>query len=284
MYIIVYPLLGLPHCHIFEEEDKLRESHDVDTIVSAEIPDPATDQELYDIVKSCMIHGPCGHYNEKSPCMAEVNGTLQCTKNFAKDYSEVTNMNVDGYPKYKRIKGGHTVNVRNFDLDNSWVVSYNPYLSRKYNAHINVEVCSSVKSVKYIFKYVYEGHDAAIVQMSTTDGTGAFNWDEIQTFLDTRYVGTAESMWRLSKYEMSHRSHAIERLPVHKPQQQTVVFEERAQENMPRAAERNGTKLTKWFELNQTDTDERNYFYYGTPYKYVWKKVNKQFQWSKRKI
>ena len=28
-------------------------------------------------------------------------------------------------------------------------------------AHLNVEYCASVKSVKYLFKYVYKGHNVA---------------------------------------------------------------------------------------------------------------------------
>ena len=37
-------------------------------------------------------------------------------------------------------------------LDNRWVVPYSPYLLLKYGSHINVEVCVSVESVKYLYK------------------------------------------------------------------------------------------------------------------------------------
>ena len=44
---------------------------------------------------------------------------------------------------------------------------YNPYLLAKFNCHINVEVCTTVKSVKYIYKYVYKGYDSASVELGS---------------------------------------------------------------------------------------------------------------------
>ena len=35
-----------------------------------------------------------------------------------------------------------------------YVVPYNPYLTKKYNAHNNVEICSGNKYCKYLYKYV----------------------------------------------------------------------------------------------------------------------------------
>ena len=47
-------------------------------------------------------------------------------------------------------------------LENKYIVPYNPYLSKKYNAHINVEICSSIQSFEVEFsKYLLsigEGH------------------------------------------------------------------------------------------------------------------------------
>jgi hypothetical protein len=49
-------------------------------------------------------------------------------------------------------------------------VPYNPLLSLRYNCHINVEVCSSVAAVKYLYKYVYKGHDRAMVEVHERAG------------------------------------------------------------------------------------------------------------------
>ena len=46
-------------------------------------------------------------------------------------------------------------------------------LLQKYDCHINVEDCVSIKSLKYLYKYVYKGHDAANIhlqQMTAYDG------------------------------------------------------------------------------------------------------------------
>ncbi|KAI8553607.1 hypothetical protein RHMOL_Rhmol05G0028800 [Rhododendron molle] len=53
--------------------------------------------------------------------------------------------------------------VRGQRIDKRDVMPYNTYLSRKYNSHINVEVCAEIRSVKYIHKYIYKGHDRTMM-------------------------------------------------------------------------------------------------------------------------
>jgi hypothetical protein len=72
--------------------------------------------------------------------------------------------NVNGYPIYQHRDTGHTIVVHGIELDNRWVVPHNVYLSTKYDAHINVEVCNNIRVVKYLFKYIYKGHDRATVE------------------------------------------------------------------------------------------------------------------------
>lgn len=50
-------------------------------------------------------------------------------------------------------------------MDNHWVVPYNPYLTRHFKAHINIEVCSSAQAIKYIYKYIYKGSDCTTIQI-----------------------------------------------------------------------------------------------------------------------
>ena len=68
---------------------------------------------------------------------------------------KVRSKELDSCPVYRRREDGQKVKVRKEWLDNRWVVPYNPVLLMRYNCHINVEICCSIKSVKYLYKYMY---------------------------------------------------------------------------------------------------------------------------------
>ena len=142
-------------------EDKLMDSDDIDSLISAEIPDLDEQPRLYNVVKSCMLHGPCGTKYPHLPCMQ--NDDKVCSKGFPKKFCPETIPDVNGYPLYRRCNDDRSIIVKGEKLDNRSVVPYCPWLSLKYNAHINLEACSSVKSVKYLHKYIYKGHDCAKV-------------------------------------------------------------------------------------------------------------------------
>ncbi|GFY19856.1 ATP-dependent DNA helicase [Trichonephila clavipes] len=81
LYTIEWQKRGLPHAHILVWlKDRIR-PEEIDQIISAEIPDPLIDQELFDIVTKHMIHGPCGAFNMTSPCME--NGKYPAVKHLA---------------------------------------------------------------------------------------------------------------------------------------------------------------------------------------------------------
>ena len=112
-----------------------------------------------------MMHGPCGTGNPNLPCM--VDG--KCSKRFPKEYVEETYAGSDGYLHYRRRNTGLCVHKNGVPLDNKYVVPYNPYLLMKYNAHINVEICSSIVSCKYLYKYVYKGPDMASLGLEVAE-------------------------------------------------------------------------------------------------------------------
>jgi hypothetical protein len=181
-----------------------------------------------------------------------------------------------------------------FTFDNRWVVPYNPYLSLFFNCHINVEVYTSVAVVKYLYKYVYKGHDRAQVDIGPVDaiapnGTAAGQprmRDEIKIYQDGRYVSASKASHRLYGFDL-HKEHPnVVRLDVHLKGRQTILF----QEGTDAAAVLNRnphTTLTAWFAFNKTTREHLNpsaplrlafsTLYHDFPRIATWKKKEKQW-------
>lgn len=53
---------------------------------------------LHELVRTHMIHGPCGDVNPRCPCME--NG--KCSKAYPKEFLPATLVNDAGYPHYRR--------------------------------------------------------------------------------------------------------------------------------------------------------------------------------------
>ncbi|XP_046452737.1 uncharacterized protein LOC124200510 [Daphnia pulex] len=290
IHVIEFQKRGLPHCHMLiwiDQHDVPTTEFEIDKTISAEIPDPETHPELHKIIMSNMIHGPCGTINPNSPCM---DGS-KCTKSFPKSFSPSTVINSNGYPTYRRRDTGisYPLNDKpNFRrVDNSWVVPFNAYLSLKYNSHINLEFCASVTSVKYIFKYIYKGHDCANVQISRAEnqqGQQEIVWDETKQFLEARYVSAPEACWRILKYPLCFRSHAVSRLAVHLPQEQPVYFQPGFEDRSMLNAATKITTLTAWFKLNQDHESARQYYYREIPNHFCFDKNQRRWKPRKKRI
>lgn len=98
MYSIEWQKRGLPHVHILLWLEEKMKPDMIDKVICAEIPDPELDPALHEIVKSTMIHGPCGALNRNSPCM--FNGS--CSKKYPRPLLRETQTGDDGYSKYRR--------------------------------------------------------------------------------------------------------------------------------------------------------------------------------------
>ena len=244
IYVIEFQKRGLPHAHIliiFQNNLDYLSCEIIDRLVSAEIPDPNLCPNLYQIVIRQNLHGPCGEDNPNCPCMKD--GI--CTKGYPKEFNDVTKVGEDSYPVYRRRDDGRTVERRGCILDNRWVVPYNPYLTAKYKCHINVEVCALIDSVKYIYKYVYKGHDRAMVQIGESI-------DECKEYIDARYVSASEAFWRLFSFKMHSQSHRVIRLPCHLPNMQYTTFNDT--DTISEVRDNNArTQLTQFFILCQID-------------------------------
>lgn len=243
----------------------------------AEIPDAESQPRPFETVRSMMVHGPSGVLNPRSVCMESGAYVKNCPKSFARETVE----NVNGYPVYRRRDDGTSFLVRKNNVDNRWIVPYNPWLSTKFNAYINVEVRSTVRSVKYLSWYVCKGYDSANVQIRQLfqrTEQGVLIWDEVTSFMDARYVSAPESMWRLNENEMHKQSHTIPRLAVHLPLQQNLIFREENEVEAFQRAETSDTTLTAFFKLNAEDPNAREFHYHQIPEHYVWDVARKKWK------
>jgi hypothetical protein len=76
------------------------------------------------------------------------------------------------------------------------------------NAHINVEVSVDIRSVKYLFKYVYKGPNYVVAVIA-----GPIN--EIQQYIDAIYLNVAKGVDSLLSFKKHMEWLPVIRLVVH---------------------------------------------------------------------
>ncbi|KAF7127851.1 hypothetical protein RHSIM_Rhsim11G0017500 [Rhododendron simsii] len=235
VFTIEFQKRGLPHMHallFLKGLDKIRTCAQVDNLVCAGFPYPKDDPELFEIVKCCMLHGPCGERNPQAPCME--NG--ECTKRYPRDFVDATSMDEDGYPIYRRHK-----------ID---------------------QVCARMRHVKYIHKYIYKGYDCATMVL------GSIN--EIQQYLDGRYIGPPEAACRIFGHHLHEEVPTVMRLDLHLPGMHCVYFNlnETLESIRARATHQKST-LTEFFSWYASNPIACAYTYQEFPQHFVWKKTEK---------
>ncbi len=158
------------------------------------------------------------------------------------------------------------------------MVPHNPYLIRKFNAHINVEVSVGIRSVKYLFKYVYKGQDRAVVQVD-----GLMN--EIKQYIDIQYLSAAEAVDSLLLFKQHTEWPLVTRLVVHLPRQHNVVFNEDDDlEAVAQRAANQQTTLTGYFAYNAANEGSRHVLYTDFPRQHVWKAREKRWASCQRGV
>ena len=225
-----------------------------------------------------MIHGPCGVPKKSAPCSRDG----RCSKRFPKAFSAVTTNAEDGYPVYRRSDNGRVVNVGRAQLDNRWVVPSNLYFLLKFNAHINVEICSTVSAVKYLYKYVYKGHDGAIIEFKAggenVDTAEAKSVNEISQYLECRYMSATEACYRIVAYELHANMPHVLRLALHTKDRRPVYFSE--QDDLEDVLSRpvKNTTLTGRFLAIQNLSSAKDVTYTNFPDKFVWDKSKHEWK------
>ncbi|KAL0758817.1 hypothetical protein Bca101_074967 [Brassica carinata] len=246
-------------CRVFKM--KTPSSEVVDEIISAELLNKEEDPEAYNLVTKHMIHGPCGVINQKSPCMEN----NVCTKKYTPPYNGSTSIDKSGDVLYRRRRNENESVVKNGAiLNNTFVVPHNIKLLKKYEAHINVEWCNCTSAVKYLFKYITKGVDRASVVIekgstTTTSDTVTSGepkervmkqHNEIQDYIDARYLSACESMWRTFAFHIHKRKPSVEKLIIHLEGEHKITI--KATDNLGRVIRKPGiekTMFTEWMVL-----------------------------------
>jgi hypothetical protein len=114
----------------------------------------------------------------------------KCSKQYPRAFTKETHCDEDGYPIYQHQNNGNVfVDAKGRRVDNHSIMPHNMYLTAKYNGHINVEICFSISSVKYLYKYIYKGHDCATAMLESHN--------KIKQYFNVQYVSAFEAAWRL---------------------------------------------------------------------------------------
>ncbi|XP_013745491.2 uncharacterized protein LOC106448109 [Brassica napus] len=291
VYTIEFQKRGLPHAHIllwFEGFKGEATAEVIDKYISAELPDKETDKEGFELVERHMIHGPCGNQRPLSPCMEKG----ECTKNYPKPYSSHTKIDKSGFVVYKRrVNSRASVFKGDIELDSRYVVPHNLSIIRKYKAHINIEWCCKTGAIKYLFKYITKGVDRAMALLQQTgsqDRAGLekkkehLEMDEIDRYLECRYISACEASWRLFSFHVHHNQPSVMKLTLHLPGKQRLVYDQNkrlaevlSQEDIEK------TMLTAYFVANQTYEEARELTYIQFPEHFVYHSDNKT--WTPRK-
>ncbi|XP_076927004.1 uncharacterized protein LOC143590390 [Bidens hawaiensis] len=288
VYTIEFQKRGLPHCHLLlwvTPLYKIKDASEVDRYISAKIPDPSTDPHLYKIVTDLMIHGPCGLLKPTSTCMSS--GT--CSKSFPKPYQQETSFDNKGHVHYKRQIDGFTVLKGDLKLDNGFVVPYNRTLSLHFMAHINVEYCGWSMLIKYLFKYISKGADrvhytVTKMQDVTDPSQQEFSrLNEIQNFLDSRFICPHEASWRIFNFYIHDRIPTVQTLAVHLENMQNITFRDNDHlDNLATNMFNRRTTLTEWLHNNRNDNSGRHLRYIDYLTEYSWRSQSRS--WVRRSL
>uniref|UniRef100_A0A0K0F1U6 SUN domain-containing protein n=1 Tax=Strongyloides venezuelensis TaxID=75913 RepID=A0A0K0F1U6_STRVS len=215
-----------------------------------------------------MVHSRCDISKTKVPCWNEEKNI--CTKKFPEQYHKVTFITSKGKVNIKRSFNSLLDITDRFGnkVNNDFCVTYNSYLSFKYNSHINVKICESVLSPKYLFKYTHKSNGdkiaANVVEIVNSK-------DEAKLHIDSRYVEPSEAVWRIMEYPILYKDWTVVRLAVHLINEECTVADEINNDNNNCFKAEKGYKstLVAHFNVNKNDINARKYLYNETP-EYYW--------------
>ena len=230
IHVVEFQKRGLPHAHVAlrivgAQPDS---AEVVDRYISCEMPDQVLQPELYDLVSTHMIHRKC------------VEG--RCYKPGPAATSTTTGAHGPGRTRVVGCKYGYPfpclAETTFDDSGRCWhrrrtaadmrVVSYNGALLLTFKCHINVQVASTAKMIKYLHKYMHKGGDTITIAVNTTAGSTAEARapSEYDTWETERYISSTEAVWRILGYDINGCEPVVDAVGVHLPQRDFISFSE----------------------------------------------------------
>jgi hypothetical protein len=132
--------------------------------------------------------------------------------------------------------------------------------------------------IKYLFKYVTKGADRtkAYFEVSSDasskpseNNTAPKN--EIQEYIDARFLSTCEALWRSFEFDIHYRMPSVERLTVHLPNMNFVRYKKGSDlKSLLSSPAAKKTMLTEWFEANKKHSSARTLTYCDFPKEWSW--------------
>jgi len=95
--------------------------------------------------------------------------------------------------------------------------------------------------------------------------------NEIKAHLDGRFIGPIKAYWKIFEFNIYRESLAVQRLPIHLPNEHYVNFHAHQTVNEVLARQNvKKTQLTAWFDYNFAYDDGLSLIYWQFPQHYTW--------------
>jgi hypothetical protein len=88
-------------------------------------------------------------------------------------------------------------------------------------------ICSSIKAVKYLYKYIYKGLDGTSYSVDKFDNGDKVVIDEIKRSRDARCVTPSEAAYRLYGFSSYQMYPLVFQLTIHLPGMHMVAYNEK---------------------------------------------------------
>ncbi|XP_073151878.1 uncharacterized protein [Henckelia pumila] len=132
-------------------------------------------------------------------------------------------------------------------------------------------------SIKYIYKYIHKGPDRVALELRNRQSC-----DEIQQYVDGRWICAPEALWRIYSFEFSRMYSSVIRLQIHLPNEQLIRYNPNQSLGDILADEDNSkTMLTEFFKMNSNPAMVEKYVYRDFPQYYAWIQSGKN--WIRRR-